>query len=58
MSDLCPCGCGEPRRYPVGLTLEEARAVKSALSRAPIRWTAAAKSTLAKIDHALKARES
>jgi hypothetical protein len=31
MSDLCRCGCGEPRVYPVGLTRGEARLVRSLL---------------------------
>jgi hypothetical protein len=31
MNDLCPCGCGEPRVYPVGLTRGEARLVRSLL---------------------------
>lgn len=52
--DLCPCGCGEPRHYPVGLTLAEAKLVGRVLSMWGLRGLPGAQSVVAKVDRATK----
>lgn len=55
--DVCSCGCGEARHYPVGLTLVEAELLLKDLGRRRHRGSVVAWSLARKIEHALKARE-
>jgi hypothetical protein len=54
--DACGCGCEEPRRYPIGPTMLEARLMsillREHLNRGGL-YAAAAERLLAKIDHAV-----